>query len=280
MGGGVSLLFYRIEILFFVISAGYAIYYASGKFSEIYKFTSSIFKKNKYIEQIKKQQKEEKKSNNKKEKSENINHKQYKKEVQELNELDKKKIKDLLKQIHLTKARGEYDIAKNYIIEALLIDKFNKEINIELASLYIIDGDFIKAEYIYKDLLLVHNDDFDILKKLGFVLSHQEKYDLAIEIYRKAHELNKQDLETINMLANLYFYRGDYINAEFFLKKFLKERPRHADNLLTLSETYEKMSNHRSAIITLKKLLEFEPYNEQAKEKLKILETPEIKETL
>jgi DNA-binding SARP family transcriptional activator len=64
------------------------------------------------------------------------------------------------------------------------------------------------------------------------------------------------------------------------LKKFLKERPRHADNLLTLSETYEKMSNHRSAIITLKKLLEFEPYNEQAKEKLKILETPEIKETL
>jgi len=274
MWDGISVLFYRIEIFLFVISLGYVVYYLSTKFASVYKFTRSLFKKTRYIEQV-----QQNNINNTK-KTENINHKEFKKEVLELNEIEKRKIKDLLKQIHLNKARWEYDIAKNIIIEALLIDKFNKEINIELASLYIIEWDFVKAEYIYKDLLLVHNDDFEILKKLWFVLSHQEKYDLAIEIYRKAHELNKNDIEVVNMLSHLYFYKQDYINAEIFLKKYLRDKPRDSENLLSLAVCYKEMWNHRTSIITLKRLLEFEPYNEKTKALLEELETPEIEETI
>jgi len=70
-----------------------------------------------------------------------------------------------------------------------------------------LERDYHKAEFIYKDLLLVHAEDFEILKKLSYVLTMQEKYDLAIEMYKKALELKQDDMEIINMLAHLYYHK-------------------------------------------------------------------------
>gem|GEM_PF-2982537 len=43
------------------------------------------------------------------------------------------------------------------------------------------------------------------------MLSNQEKYDLATEIYKKAYKIDKNDSEVINMLANLSYAIKDYI---------------------------------------------------------------------
>jgi hypothetical protein len=39
-------------------------------------------------------------------------------------------------------------------------------LNLELANIYIEEEEYIKAEYIYKDLILIHSENVEILKKL------------------------------------------------------------------------------------------------------------------
>jgi len=62
----------------------------------------------------------------------------------------------------------------------------------------------------------------------------QEKYDLAIEMYKKANEINTEDLEVVNMLAHLYYYKKMFIDAINHLKIFLKQNPRDTENLILL----------------------------------------------
>jgi tetratricopeptide (TPR) repeat protein len=72
------------------------------------------------------------------------------------------------------------------------------------------------------------------MKKLGDLLSQQEKYDMACEIYKKAYEINKNDLEVINMLANLSYAVKNYAHSEFLLKEYLREKPKDLDNIILL----------------------------------------------
>ncbi len=80
---------------------------------------------------------------------------------------------ELVKLIRTKVARGEFTDARAKIIEGLAIDKWNKDLNCLLASLYERDKDYKKAEFIYKDLILVHDTDPEIYMKLGFALSIQ-----------------------------------------------------------------------------------------------------------
>lgn len=54
-----------------------------------------------------------------------------------------------------------------------------------LAGLYEQDHHFEKAEYIYKDLAVMHQNDIEILEKLGNVLIIQRRYEIALEMYKK-----------------------------------------------------------------------------------------------
>lgn len=80
---------------------------------------------------------------------------------------------EIAKIVRTKIARGELTEARLRIIEGLSIDKWNKELNCLLASLYERDNEYRKAEFIYKDLILVHETDPEIYMKLGFSLSIQ-----------------------------------------------------------------------------------------------------------
>jgi tetratricopeptide (TPR) repeat protein len=62
----------------------------------------------------------------------------------------------------------------------------------------------------------------------------QEKYDLAIEMYKKANEIKTEDLEVVNMLAHLYYYKKMFEESISCLKIFLKQNPRDTENLILL----------------------------------------------
>jgi tetratricopeptide (TPR) repeat protein len=67
----------------------------------------------------------------------------------------------------------------------------------------------------------------------------QEKYDLAIEMYKKANEIKSEDLEVVNMLAHLHFYKRNYEESIKELKIFLKQNPRDTDNLVLLGASFK-----------------------------------------
>lgn len=185
---------------------------------------------------------------------------------------EKHKLWELCRKVKICIWKWDYDIAKSLVIEWMLIDKFNKDLNLELASLYVLENNYLKAEYIYKDLLLVHDWDFDILKKLWYTLSMQEKYDLAIEVYKKSLEKNPNDYDVINMLASLIYYNSNFLEAIEYLKKCLKVKGKDKDNLYLLASSYKNIWKLEERANVLRRILEIDPYNETIKKELETIE--------
>lgn len=163
-------------------------------------------------------------------------------------------------------ARGEFTEAKGKIIEGLAFDKFDKELNCLLASLYERDKDFKKAELVYKDLIVVHDTDPEIYMKLGFALSMQAKYEIAFEIYRKLHAITDGADEAIEMLANLAYQLERYEEARNSAKEYLRNHPRNVEMLNLLAFSQANLGERREALETLDKLRVIDPYNAKIRE--------------
>lgn len=163
-------------------------------------------------------------------------------------------------------ARGEFTEAKGKIIEGLAFDKFDKELNCLLASLYERDKDFKKAELVYKDLIVVHDTDPEIYMKLGFALSMQAKYEIAFEIYRKLHAITDGVDEAIEMLANLAYQLERYEEARNSAKEYLRNHPRNVEMLNLLAFSQANLGERREALETLDKLRVIDPYNAKIRE--------------
>lgn len=250
-----NILLLRIEIFIFILSFTYFLYFIISKIVNTVNFVKKTVKTKTYTDE----ELEKTKVKVVTDKNHHVNN--YSKP--ELSSDNKTQMSELLKKAKLNISKWEYELAKNYIIEWLVIDKFDKNLNIELAEIYIIEENAAKAEYVYKDLLLVHNNDFNILKKLAYVLSLQEKYDMAIEMYKKAHELNKKDFDVINMIWHLIFYKESYEEAIYFLKIYIKNNSRDIDVLMLLWQSYYKLNLLSDSLDMYNKILEIEPYNDK-----------------
>ena len=205
------------------------------------------------------------------EKSDDSSVKEHSKNKKKLTGSDKLKLQELLKRVQIHEAKKEYDTAKNLIIEWLTIDKFHTDLNVELAKIYIEEEEYVKAEYIYKDLILVHSENIWLLKKLWYVLSLQEKYDLGIEIYKKAYRESKGDEEILNMLWQLTYHVEDYLGAIKYSKKFLKIKPKTVENMRILASAYEKTQSIPASLEIYKELSQVIPYDTNINTKIKEL---------
>lgn len=250
-----NILLLRIEIFIFILSFTYFLYFIISRIINTVNFVKKTVKTRTYTDE------ELEKSKVKIITEDNPHVSNYSKA--DLNSDNKLKISELLKKTKLNISKWEYELAKNYIIEWLVIDKFDKFLNLELAEIYIIENNTHKAEYIYKDLLLVHNNDFNILKKLAYVLSLQEKYEMATEMYKKAYELDNKDFDILNMLWHLTFYKESYEEAIFYLKKYIKENSRDIDVLMLLWQSYYKLNLLSDSLDIYNRILDIEPYNDK-----------------
>lgn len=196
---------------------------------------------------------------------------------------------EAVKLIRTKIARGEFTDARAKIIEGLAVDKWNKDLNCLLASLYERDKDYKKAEFIYKDLILVHDTDPEIYMKLGFALSIQGKFEIAFEIYKRLANLSEAHIEAIEMLANLAHELGRFEESAEYAKQFLKAHPRNADILSVLAVSLIALERKEEALETIEKLKNLDPYNpriREMKDKLELelelakkFESPEVSDS-
>jgi Flp pilus assembly protein TadD len=163
-------------------------------------------------------------------------------------------------------ARGEFSEARGKIVEGLAIDKFDKDLNCLLASLYERDHDYKKSELVYKDLIVVHDTDPELYMKLGFSLSMQGKYEIAFEIYKKLHSITSGADEAVEMLTNIAYQLGRYEDSADFAKEYLKKHPRNAEMLNILAFSQAHLGEKAEAIKTLNKLRVLDPYNAKIRE--------------
>lgn len=274
-----NLFFIKLEIILFLLSALYMLYYWLEKI--IYRFglfdffikqikwnisQQSDFVKNTDEPSIEKWISSSASESNKKAST------FIKKE--KLTDEETKKIIDILKKVKVHIMKWYFDSARALIIEWLAIDKFNKDLNLDLATIYEKEKKYQNAEYIYKDLMDVLQDDFEIKKKLWFNLAMQLKFTDSLKIYEAAHKQKKSDNDVINMLSEIAYNVWQYKKCFQYVTLFLKDKPRDVEKMFMKcacleSAVYGDEKSISEAINLYKKILELQPYNTKARDKLK-----------
>jgi tetratricopeptide (TPR) repeat protein len=130
-----------------------------------------------------------------------------------------------------------------------------------LASLYEKEHDYKKAELIYKDLIILNDTDPELYLRLGFVLSIQGKYEIAYEIYKRLHFLEKDNFETIEMLANIGHQLSYHEESNEYARIFLKKNPHSIDMLYLTAINYINLLDRTKALEYFKKIHTIDPYN-------------------
>ncbi len=273
-----NLFFLRIEIVILIISIIYFFYYIIDNISNVFKRAKRVLKTSnkKTITTIKKPVNENVLIDD----TGIIWEKMNIWDSSHLSSDKKMKITDILRREAILYQREDYHKAKNLIIEWLALDKYNRQLNLELANIYNKEGDFKKSEYIYRDLIENQSEDFDLLKKLWFVLALQKKYKDSIRVYKDAYEKKPNDPWVVDILSDLTFEVEDYEWAIKYLKQYLKEKPRDVEKLILLSYSYENIWEFNNALTYYGRVLEMQPYNDEALERKALLEEKNHTESL
>lgn len=259
-----NIILFRVEVLVFFSSLLYIFYYIFDYLYNVYFNIKNI---------IKPVKKEKTESNFVKLKIE-WKEKNYKKNsnITKLSELDKEKIKEILKKVRWNILKWYVESAKNLVIEWLSIDKFNKDLNLELALIYQKEKNYKKSKYIYKELSETYPNDLDILERLAFILALEKEFKSALKVYEKVFLKNKWNVHVVDILSNINFEIKDFKKALKYSKIFLREKPRNVDKLTMTWVCLEELDRKDEAIIYYKKILEVQPYNSFAIERVRELE--------
>jgi tetratricopeptide (TPR) repeat protein len=167
----------------------------------------------------------------------------------------------LINTIRTVIARGQLIEARALIIQWLALDKWHRELNLMLGSLYEWERHLEKAEYVYKDLAIDFPDDIEILEKLGNVLIIEKRYSIALEIYKKILSLGWETEWTLYILSHLCHELNDANEGYRYMKKYLKWWPNNPEILALISEAEIELGKRKDAIETLKRLKNLTPYN-------------------
>jgi len=273
----------KIEIFIFVISLWYIFYYIWEKiYISYFKFKKIVSpkrdnnikkdRKNKKIELSKNENKLDEK-NKKFNKKINTKWKSKKSLIKcLLSEEDKNNIAEILKKVKLNSQKWYFDKARSLIIEWLTIDKFNKDLNLELASIYEVEKNYKNAELIYHDLSNHHENDSDIRKKLWFNLAMQNKLEKSLIVYEETFKKRRNDIDVIEMLTDITYDLKDFTRCLKYVNLYLKEKPRSVEKLFMKWICLEKAKKASDAIDIYKKILDLQPYNTDARDKLRKLQ--------
>lgn len=254
-----NLFFIKLEIITFFLSLWYLLYYSSSKFYVIYFKLKKIIKPEK-IENTKSALNKVSLNTDAREivakKTDDI----------KLSQENKDKLTDIIKRVKINTSKWFYDFAKNLIVEWLSIDKYNKDLNFQLATIYEKEWKYLNAEYIYRDLLEVIKVDYEVMKKLWFVLALQNKLEESLNVYESIHKKKMADDEVIDILAELAFNMQDFKKALKYSNLYLVSKPRDVDKLFIKAKCLDEMRKTQESYVVYKRILELQPYNTKVKD--------------
>lgn len=186
-------------------------------------------------------------------------------DVPSLSREERAHIQELVGLVRLKMSRGSKSEARIHVIAGLSIDKFDKDLNVLLASLYESDGEYAKAELIYKDLIVLHENDPEIYLRLGNTLYAQEKYEVAYEVYRRLLLIDESNFEALEMFAMAAYRLEKYDDVIAAARRYVKKFPASIDMLHLLADASLRVGDRPEALVVLKKIQNMEPYNAEVK---------------
>ena len=178
--------------------------------------------------------------------------------------------KHLLGDIYTMKKK--YDEAELEYLNALKYIEGNKIIRNSLLTLYESKKNYFKSDSIFQILILEDENDALTLNNYAYSLSERDidkvNIDYALELSKKALEIDPSNAAYLDTMGWIYFKIGDYKNAENFIKNSIEIDKNNAVVLEHLAEIYIKKNEINTALKYFREALKNDPDNLKTKTKI------------
>lgn len=142
----------------------------------------------------------------------------------------------------------DYVSSKAYYEKAIMINSNEPEYHLNLGLSCNRVNEFEKA-LVEFEICISFNDistKSDAIFNKGLVFINLKKYEEAIKQFNEVLNFNENDLETMNMIANCYYYNREYKKSLFWLNKVLeidKYDPKAEHNKKIIMKNINKLNN-------------------------------------
>ena len=169
-------------------------------------------------------------------------------------------------------SRGNLEEAEKWFIKVLALNDQHKESLNLLGVIYIHQNNLHKAKLIYRKLLSITQKEPAYYCNYGKCLYGLGRLDEALEAYENAIKLDALKPSRFISAGQIYYEKGEFEKALSCFAKALDLDLQNVDYLRLVSELAEITGDNDRLHKSLKKIMELDPYNEKAKEKLKQIE--------
>ena len=132
-------------------------------------------------------------------------------------------------------------------------DKINEILNLIKAN------KFVEAESKCEEIKIKLDKNVEFLHIYGFIFLNLKKYDKAINVWKKAIEINPEFVEGLNNLGNAFLKIKKFDEAIEYLNDALKLKPDFFETYYTLSEVFFHKAMYEASLKNLDKALNLKP---------------------
>ena len=164
------------------------------------------------------------------------------------------------------KLTGKHEEALKLLEALLMEDPENVPALEEVADNELSLGHFSRAERAAKQAVAIGKKSYTGHYILGFVRSHEEKWDLALKELKVANTLSPNNAEILRCLGWGLFNAGQRAQGIVTLERALNLDQENPLTLCDLGSAYLQMQNLRKARSLFQRAMEIDPENERARE--------------
>ena len=168
-------------------------------------------------------------------------------------------------------SRGDLEEEEKWFINVLALDKNHPEALNRLGVIYVQQGNPRRAEILFQKLLSVSKKEAAYFANYGRCLYNQGRTAEAIEAYEIAVQLDATRPARFVSIGQIYYEQKNYAKALFYFSQAQELKPFDLEYLQIVAELAEIVGDGERLHKNLKKIVEIDPYNKEAREKLKSL---------
>lgn len=168
------------------------------------------------------------------------------------------------------KFRGEYDEALLILEGILLRDPVHVDAMEEVADNELSLGRYERALRAAKEVLAIDSESCNAHYILGFIASHEERWQDSVLSLTSANHIEPNDPEILRCLGWSLFSSGEMVGGLVTLERALNLEPDNPLTLCDLGVVHLRLKHFSKALALLERAQEIDPENERVIECLEM----------
>ena len=155
----------------------------------------------------------------------------------------------------------DFETARDKYLEALLYKTNDSMILFKLAKTFYFLKNYTKAAENLEILVSESPDHFEAFRLLGDVYKKEDNYDLALESYLRAIEINDMYEKAYLSVGQIYYARGSYDQALEYCEMAIEKKNNYSKAYEMIGMIYEVLENYTKSIYYYEETIRFDKRN-------------------